>query len=111
MLAETEELTGKLQMPFFYTRGNHDVSFSGGMGAEKFKVLIVFSNGKLGDRAVKGTLHYEAGAEAVAGKDSAEAATSKSGQNKGYKAFKLNESGVCVRVTIRVAQARTYLKD
>ena len=30
MWAETEELTGKLQMPFFYTRGNHDVSFSGG---------------------------------------------------------------------------------
>jgi lipid-binding SYLF domain-containing protein len=83
----------------------------GGMGAEKFKVLIVFSDGKLVDLATKGTWHYEAGAEAVAGKDSAEAATSKSGQNKGYKAFKLNESGVCVRVTIRLAQARPYLKD
>ncbi|MFC1834471.1 metallophosphoesterase family protein [Thermodesulfobacteriota bacterium] len=27
---EAEGFTGKLQMPFFYTRGNHDVSFSGG---------------------------------------------------------------------------------
>lgn len=30
MWDEAEELTGKLQMPFFYTRGNHDVSFPGG---------------------------------------------------------------------------------
>ena len=30
MWEETEALTGKLQMPFFFTRGNHDVSFPGG---------------------------------------------------------------------------------
>jgi hypothetical protein len=30
MWEEAEALTGKLQMPFFYTRGNHDVSFPGG---------------------------------------------------------------------------------
>ena len=27
---EVEDMTGRLQMPFFYTRGNHDVSFPGG---------------------------------------------------------------------------------
>ncbi len=30
MWEEVEDLTGKLEMPFFYTRGNHDVSFPGG---------------------------------------------------------------------------------
>ncbi|MHC4945098.1 MAG: metallophosphoesterase family protein [Planctomycetota bacterium] len=30
MWEEAEGLTGKLQMPFFYVRGNHDVSFPGG---------------------------------------------------------------------------------
>jgi hypothetical protein len=30
MWEEAEALTGGLQMPFFYTRGNHDVSFPGG---------------------------------------------------------------------------------
>ena len=33
MWDEAEEVTGKLQMPFFYTRGNHDVSFPGGKEA------------------------------------------------------------------------------
>ena len=30
MWEEAEGVTGKLQMPFFYVRGNHDVSFPGG---------------------------------------------------------------------------------
>ncbi|UCG12536.1 MAG: metallophosphoesterase, partial [Deltaproteobacteria bacterium] len=30
MWEEVEGMTGRLQMPFFYTRGNHDVSFPGG---------------------------------------------------------------------------------
>jgi len=30
MWEEAEVVTGKLQMPFFYTRGNHDVSYPGG---------------------------------------------------------------------------------
>jgi 3',5'-cyclic AMP phosphodiesterase CpdA len=33
MWDEAERLTDKLQMPFFYTRGNHDVSFPGGKEA------------------------------------------------------------------------------
>jgi lipid-binding SYLF domain-containing protein len=83
----------------------------GGMGAEKFKVLIVFDDGKLVDRAAAGTWHYEAGADAVGGGDSAEAATSKSDKDRGYKAFKISDSGVCVRVTVRVARAKPYLTD
>lgn len=83
----------------------------GGMGAEKYKVLIVFSDEKLVDRAVRGAWHYEAGADAVAGSDSAETATSQANKDSGYKAFKLSESGACVRVTVRVARAKPYLVD
>jgi lipid-binding SYLF domain-containing protein len=83
----------------------------GGMGAEKFKVLIVFSDEKLVDRVVRGTWHYEAGAGAVAGSDSAEAAASNADTDSGYKAYKLTESGACVRVTVRVARAKPYLAD
>jgi lipid-binding SYLF domain-containing protein len=83
----------------------------GGMGAEKFKVLIVFSDEKLVDRVVRGTWHYEAGAGAVAGSDSAEAAASNTDTDSGYKAYKLTESGACVRVTVRVARAKPYLAD
>ena len=83
----------------------------GGMGAEKFKVLIVFTDEKLVDRAARGTWHYEAGAEAVAGSDAAQASTTKLDKNKGYKAFKIIEGGVCVRVTVRVARATPYLVD
>lgn len=83
----------------------------GGMGAEKFKVLIVFSDEKLVDRAARGTWHYEAGADAVAGSDRAETATSQADKDSGYKAYKLSESGACVRVTVRVARAKPYLVD
>jgi len=83
----------------------------GGMGAEKFQLLIVFDDGKLVDRAATGTWHYEAGADAVAGSGSAATATSKTDKEKGYRAFKLNESGTCVRVTVRVARAKPYLTD
>ncbi|UCB54154.1 MAG: hypothetical protein JSW45_09365 [Thiotrichales bacterium] len=83
----------------------------GGMGAEKFKVLIVFTDEKLVDRAARGTWHYEAGAEAVAGSDAAQASTATLDKGKGYKAFKITEGGVCVRVTVRVAQAKPYLAD
>jgi len=33
MWEEAEAITGRLEMPFFYTRGNHDVSFPGGKEA------------------------------------------------------------------------------
>ena len=81
----------------------------GGMGAEKFKVLIIFGDAKLLDRTVTGGWHYEAGAKAVSGGESAEAATSQS--EKGYKAFKLSESGMCVRVTVLMARAKPYLVE
>lgn len=79
----------------------------GGLGTEKYKVLIVFDDAKLLEKAAAGTWLYDAGAQAVAGGESADTSASKSGE--GYEAFKLTESGTCVRVTVLVARAKPYL--
>ena len=81
----------------------------GGIGAEKYKVLIVFDDAKLLEKTAAGAWHYDAGAQAVAGGESADTSTSRSGE--GYKAFKLTESGTCVRVTVLLARAKPYLVD
>jgi lipid-binding SYLF domain-containing protein len=81
----------------------------GGLGAEKYKVLIVFDDAKLLEKTAAGAWHYEAGASAASGSESAETAMSKS--DKGYTAFKLSESGACVRVTVLMARAIPYLVD
>ena len=39
----------------------------GGLGAQKYKVIVFFEKEKLLDRAIKGEWHFEAGAEAAAG--------------------------------------------
>jgi lipid-binding SYLF domain-containing protein len=79
----------------------------GGVGAQKFKVIIVFNEAKLLDRVATGAWHYEAGAEAAVGSASAEGAVTKS--TKGYQAFKLLEGGAAVTVTVRAARAKPYL--
>jgi len=79
----------------------------GGLGAEKYKVLIIFDDAKLLKKTATGVWHYDAGAQAVAGGESADTSTSKKGE--GYEAFKLTESGACVRVTVLVARAKPYL--
>lgn len=81
----------------------------GGLGAEKFKVIIIFDDAKRVEKVAAGTWHYDAGAQAVGGGESADTAASTSG--KGYKAFKITESGTCVRVTVLLARARPYLVD
>jgi lipid-binding SYLF domain-containing protein len=81
----------------------------GGIGTEKYKVLIVFDDAKLLEKTAAGAWHYDAGAQAVAGGETVDTAEAKSG--KGYKAFKLTESGTCVRVTVLVARAKPYLVE
>jgi lipid-binding SYLF domain-containing protein len=81
----------------------------GGMGAEKYKVIIIFDDAKRVEKVAAGTWHYDASAQAVAGGESTDAAASKTG--KGYKAFKITESGACIRVTVLVARAKPYLAD
>jgi lipid-binding SYLF domain-containing protein len=79
----------------------------GGLGAQKFKVIVIFEDGKLLDRAASGAWHYEAGAEAAAGTASTEGHVTKSG--KGYHAYKFAEGGAVATVTIRMAYAKPYL--
>ena len=81
----------------------------GGLGAQKFKVVIVYEDEKHLDRIAAGTWHFDAGAEIAAGSASAGGAATESG--KGYQAFRLAESGATATVTLRAAHAKPYLRD
>lgn len=89
----------------------------GGYGAQKYQVIIVFSDEKLLDRAAQGAWHYEAGAEVAAGDASTEIGKGSGGvgvpkkSGKGYVAFKLAEGGAVATVTVRMAYAKPYLKN
>ena len=80
----------------------------GGLGAQQFKVIIFFFDKKLLDRAIAGAWHFEAGAEATAGKSGTEGKVAAS--DEGYRAFKIAEGGAAATVTIRAAFAEPYLK-
>jgi lipid-binding SYLF domain-containing protein len=79
----------------------------GGVGAQLYKVIILFSDPNLLQRAAAGVWHYDAGAEASIGGTGAEGGATKS--KKGYQAFRLLEGGAAATVTVRVARARPYL--
>lgn len=83
----------------------------GGLGAQKFKVVIVFEDGKLLDRAAAGTWHYDAGAEVAADSASGEGTATASGSGEGYQVFRLAEGGATATVTLRAARAKPYLRD
>ncbi len=79
----------------------------GGLGAQAYKIVVLFEDGKLVDRVAGGAWHYEAGAELAAGTVGADGRTQ--GSKAGFKAYRLNESGAVATVTVRVARARPYL--
>jgi hypothetical protein len=95
--------------------GNHSYAkvsrfeVGGGLGAQKFKVVVFFEDEKLLDRAIKGAWHFEAGAEASAGSASSEGKITRT--DKGYRAFRIVEGGAAATVTIRLARATPYLKQ
>ena len=80
----------------------------GGLGAQKFKVIVFFNEGKLLDRVASGAWHYDAGAEAAAGSTSIEGAVTTT-FSKGYQAYKLAEGGASATITVRVAYSKPYL--
>lgn len=80
----------------------------GGVGAQKFKIIIIFNDPNLLNRIAKGAWHYEAGAEASVGTASADGAVKKS--TTAYQAFKLPQGGAAATVTVRMAHAKPYLK-
>jgi lipid-binding SYLF domain-containing protein len=81
----------------------------GGVGAQKYKVIIVFTDAKLLDQIVAGAWHYKAGAEVNTGKASTENVAKKT--QTGYQTFRLLEGGGVATVTLRVAHAKPYLNE
>lgn len=81
----------------------------GGLGAQAFKVVVVFEDEKLLEKAAGGAWHYEAGAELAAGSASAEGAVQK--KPGGFKAYRIAEGGAAATVTVRVARAKPFLTD
>jgi hypothetical protein len=79
----------------------------GGVGVRKFKVVVLFEDASLIDKVTAGNWHYDAGAEAGAGEQTA--GTSAGGRaGKGYRAYRLSEGSLVVAVTVRAARARPY---
>lgn len=80
----------------------------GGLGAQKFKVIVVFDDARLLEKAAGGAWHYEAGAELSAGATGTEGSTR--AQPKGFRAYRIAEGGAAATVTVRLARARPYLE-
>ena len=78
-----------------------------GMGANKYKVIIVFTDHSLVQKIATTAWHYDLGAEASAGDKSADGRSNTEG--KGYKVFRIMDSGALASVTVRVARAQPYL--
>jgi lipid-binding SYLF domain-containing protein len=79
----------------------------GGLGVQKFQVVIIFEDGALLDRVARGAWHYEAGAELAAGASSTEGSVQRAGA--GYEAYRLAEGGAAATVTVRLARVRPWL--
>ncbi len=84
----------------------------GGLGAQRFKVIILFRDEKPLEKIVKGGWRYESGVDFEAKSDSPEASAPVSSRSgKGYKVFRLAENGAVASITLRLLQARPYGVD
>ena len=85
----------------------------GGLGAQKFKAVILFKDPALLERTIKGGWHFESSADfSGAGEGESQAIASVSTQSgKGYKVYKLAESGALATMTIRALHGKPYLVD
>ena len=85
----------------------------GGLGAQKFKAVILFKGPSLLERTIKGGWHFESSADfSGTGESDSQAIASVSTQSgKGYKVYKLAESGALATMTIRALHGKPYLVD
>ena len=85
----------------------------GGLGAQKFKAVILFKDPALLERTIKGGWHFESSADfSGTGEGESQAIASVSTQSgKGYKVYKLAESGALATMTIRALHGKPYLVD
>lgn len=81
----------------------------GGLGAQAFKVVVVFEEAGLLEKTAGGAWHYDAGAELAAGGSAAEGSMQK--KPRGFRAYRIAEGGAAATVTVRVARAKPYLTD
>ncbi len=91
------------------TRSYLEVSrfeIGGGLGAQAFKVIVVFTDPRLLEKAAGGAWHYEAGADLAAGASGTEEAAHRS--SKGFQAYRIAESGAAATVTVRIARAKPF---
>jgi lipid-binding SYLF domain-containing protein len=79
----------------------------GGLGAQAYKVIVLFQDDKLLNRVKSGAWYYDAGADLAAGAAGTEGRTQ--GSTGGFEVYRLNESGAVATVTVRVARAKPYL--
>ena len=75
----------------------------GGLGAQKYKAIVLFSAEARLEKAMTGFWHFDAGAEAAAGDSSTGASTS---SGKDYIAYKIAEGGAVATLTIRAVRAK-----
>jgi lipid-binding SYLF domain-containing protein len=84
----------------------------GGLGAQKFTVVILFKDEAPLDRMIKGGWRFESAADFASGSgNSGTSAPISSKSGKGYKVFRLSESGVLATITIRLLHGKRYLDN
>jgi len=81
----------------------------GGLGVQAFKLVVLFDDEQLLEKAAQGTWHYSAGTEVSVGDASAGDSTPK--KSEGFQAYRLAEGGAAATVTVRVARLTPFLND
>ena len=88
------------------------IEVGSGIGAQKYKVIILFEDPSLIDRMIEGGVHYEGAAELGTGSNAGKAAVASTSESEeGYEVFKLTESGAVAAITVRALHAAPYLLD
>ena len=75
----------------------------GGLGAQKYKAVILFTDEDVLDRAMTGFWHFDAGVAASAGESNTAGSAS---TGKGYTAYRIAENGVVATLTVRAVRAK-----
>ena len=84
----------------------------GGVGAQKYKAIILLEEASLVDRMIEGGVRYESAAELGAGAgDARTEVNTATGAGQGYEVIKLSEGGVAATITVRALQGKPYLPE
>lgn len=85
----------------------------GGLGAQRFKAVILFEDPILLERTIKGGWHFESSVDfsGTGDGDSEKIASVSTQSDKGYRVYKLAEGGALATLTIRALHGKPYLVD